>query len=84
MSKRREQTYLREAEKYGGYVPCFCCGKHVGKRRATLEHILPRALGGKNNHENLAISHKRCNVERGHKPTDRAEPCDGIGAQRQT
>jgi hypothetical protein len=32
---------------------------------ATIEHILPRCFGGKNNQRNLSISHRRCNNQRG-------------------
>ena len=32
---------------------------------ATLEHILPRSLGGTNDLRNLGIAHMRCNSEKG-------------------
>lgn len=48
-----------------GYVPCYVCGKHVTMRDATIEHIVPRALGGGNHYKNLSISHAACNHARG-------------------
>lgn len=32
---------------------------------ATIEHILPRSLGGTNDLKNLGIAHMRCNSEKG-------------------
>ena len=32
---------------------------------ATIEHILPRSLGGTNELNNLSIAHRRCNSEKG-------------------
>lgn len=32
---------------------------------ATVEHILPRSLGGTNDLKNLGIAHMRCNSEKG-------------------
>ena len=32
---------------------------------ATVEHILPRSLGGTNDPRNLGIAHRRCNGEKG-------------------
>ena len=32
---------------------------------ATIEHILPRSLGGTNDLSNLGIAHRRCNGEKG-------------------
>ncbi len=69
MSKRRTRVYAETAQKHGGYVPCFCCGRHVGVKQATLEHILPRSLGGRHGRENLAISHAKCNSSRGTHPS---------------
>lgn len=32
---------------------------------ATIEHIVPRSLGGTNDERNLGIAHPRCNGEKG-------------------
>lgn len=48
---------------------CCYCGVRMaaasGNRRATFEHILPRALGGSNLIGNLVISCWDCNNKRG-------------------
>jgi len=41
---------------------CFVCKKPIPNySEATLEHIIPRSMGGSNSNENLAISHAFCN-----------------------
>ena len=47
---------------------CYCgvrMAAETGDRRATFEHVLPRALGGGDVIENLAISCQNCNAKRG-------------------
>lgn len=41
-----------------------CFDERTGEG-ATIEHILPRSLGGTNNLLNLGIAHTRCNNEKG-------------------
>lgn len=62
---RRETIYKMTAKKHAGKVPCFVCHDHVEKSDATLEHIVPRSRGGNDEMKNLAISHARCNNDRG-------------------
>lgn len=49
---------------------CLICGGPVcfdvlTGAGATIEHILPRSLGGTNDLKNLGIAHARCNGEKG-------------------
>ncbi len=46
-------------------VRCCFCGRELTFRKATLEHVVPRSLGGPNVLQNLRISCARCNNERG-------------------
>ena len=62
----------RELALYGA-VACFCCGKPLAAKSATIEHIHPQSLGGKNIVENLALSHAICNEKRGSSGTPRAQ-----------
>lgn len=48
-----------------GKVPCFVCVQHVPFNDASLEHVIEKARGGTDSRGNLAISHRRCNHERG-------------------
>ena len=49
----------------GGTVSCFCCGKSVKWEDASLEHKWPKYFGGGDDWLNLAISHTKCNYNRG-------------------
>lgn len=40
-------------------------GKPLTKQDATIDHILPKAKGGKDVWENLALCHKKINTEKG-------------------
>ena len=62
----RQLVYQREQQRHG-IVPCYVCSLHVKWAVASLEHMLPKALGGTNHRSNLAISHRDCNSRRGHK-----------------
>lgn len=44
---------------------CHLCYKYVEPKDASADHIIPRADGGKNTFENLALSHNSCNHNRG-------------------
>lgn len=74
---RRESLIKLIAKKNKGVVPCFVCGLHVGAEQASLEHILPKSLGGTDEMDNLWISHAICNQKRG---SDLDYPCMGIPA----
>lgn len=43
----------------------FCKGKIESFSEASIEHVIPLAKGGSNRIENLALSHEKCNHERG-------------------
>ena len=50
----------------GVYVqPCWICGKLRTKAEATVDHVYPRALGGKDEPSNYRIACKKCNVKKG-------------------
>lgn len=44
---------------------CRWCNKTLTKRTATLEHVVPKAHGGTNRWENLALACSKCNSARG-------------------
>jgi 5-methylcytosine-specific restriction endonuclease McrA len=61
-------TFVRKDHLWAGR--CLICGGPVCFDRrtgegATIEHILPRSLGGTNDLKNLGIAHMRCNSEKG-------------------
>jgi len=38
----------------------------------TFDHVVPRSLGGGENHKNLRLAHRRCNSKRGTLAVDEA------------
>jgi 5-methylcytosine-specific restriction endonuclease McrA len=44
---------------------CCWCGQPMAADAATIEHIIPVSLGGRNKWDNKAVSHKQCNRDRG-------------------
>jgi hypothetical protein len=45
---------------------CFVCLRPIQSlSSATLEHVIPRSLGGTNSRWNLSLSHEACNSSRG-------------------
>jgi len=62
MSSRYKRKLKRKIIKRWRHK-CFVCHEPV-TIQDTLEHILPKCLGGTNKQKNLAISHYRCNWAR--------------------
>jgi 5-methylcytosine-specific restriction endonuclease McrA len=46
---------------------CQYCGKLLGKKEHTVDHIIPRSKGGKNTWENLVTSCRKCNFKKANK-----------------
>lgn len=48
---------------------CSICGQIFGSEPCTLDHVIPRALGGRHL-GNMLVAHRHCNTRRGSaKPT---------------
>lgn len=45
---------------------CAYCGTEVNKKTATIDHILPKCMGGKTTFENTITSCGSCNSRKGH------------------
>ena len=63
-----DATYVRRGECW--VVKCLLCGGPLRfdastGEGATVEHILPRSLGGTSDLLNLGVAHRRCNGEKG-------------------
>ena len=52
---------------------CYVCKEplsikdHEGPDYATIEHVIPLSKGGKDDLSNLAVSHQKCNTQKGNK-----------------
>lgn len=45
---------------------CAICGKPIeDDEDITVDHILPRALGGSTTYDNLQLAHRLCNLRKG-------------------
>jgi 5-methylcytosine-specific restriction endonuclease McrA len=75
----RKLVAERELEAFGGLY-CYCCGSAVSRGSATIEHILPKSLGGRDVLDNMALSHETCNKARGNNYTPRAAIAKATGS----
>ena len=64
-----------------GFV-CAYCGKKG--MRLTIDHIVPKANGGKSTFENCVASCKPCNSRKGHKSCSEAKMYPKVRAQQPT
>lgn len=51
---------------------CQYCGKKLKESEITLDHIIPRSRGGKDNWQNLATACPECNSKKGNKLPEEA------------
>jgi 5-methylcytosine-specific restriction endonuclease McrA len=68
MVAETDVTFVRLGDSWVG--KCLICGGPIRfdvetGEGATVEHILPRSLGGTHDLRNLGIAHGRCNGEKG-------------------
>jgi uncharacterized protein (TIGR02646 family) len=59
--RRKKRFRLAEAQNWR----CCYCGDRVDESQTTTEHIVPAALGGTNDWENLAMACFPCNQKNG-------------------
>ena len=50
---------------------CQYCGRNGGERM-TIDHVIPKSLGGRTVWENLVSACRACNLKKGNKPLDEA------------
>ena len=63
--RARKRHLIRNAQRNR----CGICGQPFGSLPATLEHVIPRSMGGKHS-GNMLVTHLACNQARGDaKPT---------------
>jgi 5-methylcytosine-specific restriction endonuclease McrA len=67
------ENALREALMiHGGN--CFFCKKKVKLEDLSIDHAEPKAAGGREELQNLLITHKGCNLDKGHKAIESFHP----------
>ena len=71
MADRRHLQYIRQCliAKHG--MVCALCSKPIeSEYELTVDHIIPRAMGGATTYENCQLAHKECNLRKGNKYVD--------------
>ena len=71
MADRRHLQYIRQCliAKHG--MVCALCSKPIeSEDELTVDHIIPRAMGGATTYENCQLAHKECNFRKGNKYID--------------
>ena len=63
------ENALREAFRIHGGI-CFYCKKKVRPDQLSIDHVEPLVAGGNKDLQNLVISHRKCNLAKGHKPIE--------------
>lgn len=58
---------LLDLAKRDKWICHVCTGRVLKLSHATRDHIMPKAYGGTNARENLALAHKWCNKAKGSK-----------------
>lgn len=56
----------------GAHWTCGLCGGPLHKRDITIEHVVPRYMGGKDSWDNIVLAHPACNNAKGHRSLDRS------------
>jgi len=51
---------------------CQYCGKRFSTKELSLDHVIPRSMGGKSAWENVVCACVRCNVRKGGRTPDQA------------
>ncbi len=59
VSFSRRNVYARDGH------TCQYCGKKFGSEKLTLDHVIPRCLGGKSTWRNIVLACYRCNNQKG-------------------
>lgn len=71
MSMMRRELVAKKEIVLHGRLECYCCCEPITLKESTIEHIHPKSQGGTNRLENLALSHKDCNFQKGDRQLER-------------
>jgi 5-methylcytosine-specific restriction endonuclease McrA len=64
MCGARRRAKLRQLLERGGRF-CWLCNSPIRThQKATIDHVVPRALGGTHDISNLRLAHHHCNQQR--------------------
>lgn len=66
LGKKRHRLYKAAIQK--GVPVCFYCKEPLTWKSMTLDHVVPKSLGGTNAEKNLVLCHFGCNQALGNRP----------------
>lgn len=69
--KKSNVAYSKRAVFVRDKYKCQYCGVQLEKKHCTVDHVVPKALGGKSSWENCVTSCTDCNNYKGDTPLDR-------------
>jgi 5-methylcytosine-specific restriction endonuclease McrA len=76
LSRRRQRFQVRKELRRRDGDCCVWCGEpmlfglpYASESGASIEHLVPRKLGGTDDIDNLALAHFGCNHQRNHRDT---------------
>lgn len=64
MNKNTKQNLINSLKNRDGHSFCRICGGQI-KGAVTIDHIIPKNLGGPSFRWNLMLAHDTCNVKKG-------------------
>lgn len=71
IADHRHLQYIRQRLIAEHGMVCAICGKPIeSEHELTVDHIIPRAMGGSTTYENCQLAHKACNFRKGNKYID--------------
>ena len=63
-NKARELRRTRWWQQKTASGTCWYCGRQVGFKNLTMDHVIPLARGGRSTRDNLVPSCKECNTRK--------------------
>ncbi len=64
MNSKTKQNKIERRIELNGSECCWCC-KKLNREDITVEHLIPKSLGGSNAFDNLYLACRHCNQSRG-------------------
>ena len=65
MSKERISSFIRRRVLERDGLRCVYCDLDLTKLEVHLDHVIPESQGGTTTYENLQVSCRKCNLEKG-------------------
>lgn len=66
MADHRHLQYIRQRLIAERGMVCGLCGKPIeSESELTVDHIIPRAMGGATVYKNCQLAHRKCNLAKG-------------------